>query len=66
MFNFFNPKEPLLFYNGHMGPYKFTKVTITIIEKDKEVFSESVIVAPVTKKTLIFDSRKFLNDLRKR
>jgi hypothetical protein len=66
MFNFFNPKEPLLFYNGHMGPYKFTKVTITIIEKDKEVFSESVIVAPVLTKTLIFDSRKFLNELRNR
>ncbi len=66
MFNFFNPKEPLLFYNGHMGPYKFTKVTITIIEKDKEVFCESVIVAPVTTKTLIFDSRKFLNELRNR
>jgi hypothetical protein len=66
MFNFFNPKEPLLFYNGHMGPYKFTKVTITIIEKDKEVFSESVIVAPVATKTLIFDSRKFLNELRNR
>ncbi|MFZ9160727.1 MAG: hypothetical protein ACO206_08655 [Aquirufa sp.] len=66
MFNFFNPKEPLLFYNGHMGPYKFTKVTITIIEKDKEVFNESVIVAPVTTKTLIFDSRKFLNELRNR
>jgi hypothetical protein len=66
MFNFFNPKEPLLFYNGHMGPYKFTKVTITIIEKDKEVFNESVIVAPVSTKTLIFDSRKFLNELRNR
>ncbi len=66
MFNFFNPKEPLLFYNGHMGPYKFTKVTITIIEKDKEVFSESVIVAPVTTKTLIFDSRKLLQELRNR
>ena len=66
MFNFFNPKEPLLFYNGHMGPYKFTKVTITIIEKDKEVFSESVIVAPAPTKTLIFDSRKFLNELRNR
>ena len=66
MFNFCNPKEPLLFYNGHMGPYKFTKVTITIIEKDKEVFSESVIVAPVPTKTLIFDSRKFLNELRNR
>jgi hypothetical protein len=66
MFNFFTPKEPLLFYNGHMGPYKFTKVTITIIEKDLEVYTESVIVAPVTRSQLIFDSKKFLNELRNR
>jgi len=66
MFNFFNPKEPLLFYNGHMGPYKFTKVTITIIEKDQEVYTESVIVAPVSRSQLIFDSKKFLCELRNR
>lgn len=66
MFPFFTPKEPLLFYNGHMGPYKFTKVTITILEKDQEVYSESVIVAPTTRSQLIFDSKKFLNELRNR
>ena len=66
MFNLFNPKEPLLFYNGHMGPYKFTKVTIIITEKEQEVFNESVIVAPVTKNQLIFDAKKFLHELRNR
>ena len=66
MFNFFNPKEPLLFYNGHMGPYKFTKVTVTIFEKDQEVYTESVIVAPAARSQLIFDSKKFLNELRNR
>lgn len=64
--NFFRPKDPLLFYNGHMGPYKFTKVTITITEKEHEIYSESVIVAPVSTKNLIFDAKKFLNDLRNR
>lgn len=64
--NFFRPKDPLLFYNGHMGPYKFTKVTIIITEKEHEIYSESVIVAPVSTKNLIFDARKFLNDLRNR
>jgi len=49
-----------------MGPYKFTKVTITIIEKDLEVYTESVIVAPATRAQLIFDSKKFLNELRNR
>jgi hypothetical protein len=53
-------------YNHYMGPYKFTKVTITIIEKDLEVYTESVIVAPVSRSQLIFDSKKFLNELRNR
>ncbi len=66
MFNIFPSKEPLLFYNGHMGPYKFTKVTITIIEKEQEVYTESVIVAPTSKRQLIFDSKKFLYELRNR
>jgi hypothetical protein len=66
MFNIFPTKEPLLFYNGHMGPYKFTKVTITIIEKEQEVYTESVIVAPTSKSQLIFDSKKFLYELRNR
>ena len=66
MFNFFGNKEPLLFYNGHMGPYKFTKVTVTIFEKDQEVYTESVIVAPAARSKLIFDSKKFLTELRNR
>ena len=66
MFNFFGNKEPLLFYNGHMGPYKFTKVTVTIFEKDQEVYTESVIVAPAARSPLIFDSKKFLTELRNR
>lgn len=49
-----------------MGPYKFTKVTIIIVEKNQEVYTESVIVAPVSRNQLIFDSKKFLNDLRNR
>jgi hypothetical protein len=49
-----------------MGPYKFTKVTIIITEKEHEIYCESVIVAPVSTKNLIFDARKFLNDLRNR
>ena len=64
MYNFFHPKEPLLHYNGQMGPYKFTKVTITIFEKDQEVYTESVIFTPVSRNQLIFDSKKFMNDLR--
>jgi hypothetical protein len=64
MYNFFHPNDPLLFYNGQNGPYKFTKVTIIITEKEKEVYNESVIIAPVSSKNLIFDARKFLNDLR--
>jgi hypothetical protein len=66
MFNFFGNKEPLLFYNGHMGPYKFTKVTVTIFEKDQEVYTKSVIVAPAARSQLIFDSKKFLTELRNR
>ena len=66
MFNFFGNKEPLLFYNGHMGPYKFTKVTVTIFEKDQEVYTESVIVAPAAMSQLIIDSKKFLTELRNR
>jgi hypothetical protein len=66
MLNFFFPKEPLLFYNGHLGPYKFTKVTIIITEKDRDVYTESVIVAPVSKNQLIFDAKKFLHELRSR
>ncbi|MFA9199451.1 MAG: hypothetical protein ACEQSO_08450 [Aquirufa sp.] len=66
MFNFFGNKEPLLFYNGHKGPYKFTKVTVTIFEKDQEVYTESVIVAPAARSQLIFDSKKFLTELRNR
>jgi hypothetical protein len=66
MFHFFTPKEPLLFYNGHMGPYKFTKVTIIITEKENEIYTESVIVAPVSKNQLIFDAKKFLHELRSR
>ncbi len=66
MFNFFGNKEPLLFYNGHMGPYKFTKVTVTIFEKDQEVYTESVSVAPAARSQLIFDSKKFLTELRNR
>jgi hypothetical protein len=66
MFQLFSAKEPIIFYNGHQGPYQLTKVNITIIEIDQEVYSETVIVAPVSRSQLILDAKKFLKELKNR